>query len=77
MRSPSTLRLCRCRKCKGEKTIKEKKKAVWHIEKGMRDGSRIVLSEHGDQYVGPSGEPVFALSCLRTPSPPLLPSSLL
>ncbi|CED84780.1 -domain-containing protein [Phaffia rhodozyma] len=51
-----------CRKCKGEKTTKEKKKTTWHIEKGMIDGQRVTLREHGDQYPGaPTGDVVFIL----------------
>lgn len=41
----------RCKKCKGEKTVKEKTRQEIFIEKGMPDGYRIVLAGAGDQQV--------------------------
>lgn len=41
----------RCKKCKGEKTVKEKTRQEIFIEKGMPDGHRIVLAGAGDQEV--------------------------
>lgn len=41
----------RCKKCKGEKTIKEKTRQEIFIEKGMTDRQRIVLAGAGDQEV--------------------------
>ena len=43
--------ICRCRKCKGEKTVEEKTRQEIFIEKGMIDGQRIVLAGGGDQEV--------------------------
>lgn len=40
-----------CRKCSGQKVVSKKEKARWQVEKGMRDGDRIVLKEHGDEWV--------------------------
>ncbi|KZT29690.1 DnaJ-domain-containing protein [Neolentinus lepideus HHB14362 ss-1] len=52
----------RCKKCKGEKTVKEKTRQEIHIEKGMSDGQRIVLAGAGDQVPGsPPGDVVFVL----------------
>lgn len=45
------LRKHRCKKCKGEKTVKEKTRQEIFIEKGMPDGYRIVLAGAGDQEV--------------------------
>lgn len=41
----------RCKKCKGEKTVKERTRQEIFIEKGMTDGHRIVLAGAGDQEV--------------------------
>lgn len=41
----------RCKKCKGEKTVKEKGRQEIFIEKGMTDHQRIVLPGAGDQEV--------------------------
>ncbi|EPQ52738.1 DnaJ-domain-containing protein [Gloeophyllum trabeum ATCC 11539] len=52
----------RCKKCKGEKTVKEKTRQEIHIEKGMSDRQRIVLAGAGDQTPGsPPGDVVFVL----------------
>jgi DnaJ-class molecular chaperone len=42
---------CRCKKCKGEKVVKEKTRQEIFIEKGMSDRQRIVLAGAGDQEV--------------------------
>jgi len=44
-------RIHRCKKCKGEKTVKEKTRQEIFIEKGMTDRQRIVLAGAGDQKV--------------------------
>lgn len=44
--------VCRCKKCKGEKTTKEKKKFVWEIKRGMRHGEPVILKGEGDRAVG-------------------------
>lgn len=41
----------RCKKCKGEKTVKEKTRQEVFIEKGMNARQRIVLAGAGDQKV--------------------------
>lgn len=41
----------RCKKCKGEKTTKAKSQLNVRIEKGMRDGERIVFEGEGDHEV--------------------------
>lgn len=41
----------RCKKCKGERTVKEKTRQEIYIERGMPDGYRIVLTGAGDQEV--------------------------
>lgn len=42
---------CRCKKCKGDKVVKEKTRQEIFIEKGMVDNQRIVLAGAGDQEV--------------------------
>ncbi|KAG6898197.1 hypothetical protein C0992_003309 [Termitomyces sp. T32_za158] len=55
----------RCKKCKGEKTVKEKKRQEIIIEKGMANGQRIVLAGAGDEQPGvPAGDVVFDLKVL-------------
>lgn len=39
----------RCTVCRGKKTVQERKILEVHIEKGMENGQRIVLSGEGDQ----------------------------
>lgn len=39
----------RCKHCNGKKTIRDRKILEVHVEKGMRDGQRIVFSGEGDQ----------------------------
>ncbi|KAI5122537.1 hypothetical protein M0805_005264 [Coniferiporia weirii] len=52
----------RCKKCKGKKTIKEKKRQEIFVEKGMTDRQRIVLHEEGDQSPGvTAGDVIFVL----------------
>ncbi|GLB40514.1 putative dnaJ-domain-containing protein [Lyophyllum shimeji] len=56
----------RCKKCKGEKTIKETKRHELFIEKGMANGQRIVLHGAGDEDPGvPAGDVVFVLRAPR------------
>uniref|UniRef100_A0A0W0F751 CR-type domain-containing protein n=1 Tax=Moniliophthora roreri TaxID=221103 RepID=A0A0W0F751_MONRR len=53
---------CRCKKCKGAKTVKEKTRQEIFIEKGMADRQRIVLAGAGDEEPGiPPGDVVFVL----------------
>ncbi|KAF8907328.1 hypothetical protein CPB84DRAFT_1768933 [Gymnopilus junonius] len=55
----------RCKKCKGEKTIKEKTRQEIFVEKGMADRQRIVLAGAGDQQPGiPAGDVIFLLKVL-------------
>ncbi|KAG6333685.1 hypothetical protein ID866_5403 [Astraeus odoratus] len=59
----------RCKKCKGEKTIKEKTRQEIFIEKGMPDGHRIVLTGAGDQEPDvPPGDVIFKLKSAQHPS---------
>ncbi|KAK1222851.1 hypothetical protein PQX77_014273 [Marasmius sp. AFHP31] len=52
----------RCKKCKGEKTVKEKNRQEIFVEKGMADRQRIVLAGAGDEEPGvPTGDVVFVL----------------
>ncbi|KAI9570525.1 hypothetical protein HD554DRAFT_2170129 [Boletus coccyginus] len=56
----------RCKKCKGEKTVKEKTRQEIFIEKGMPDGYRIVLAGAGDQQPNiPPGDVIFRLKTLQ------------
>lgn len=38
----------RCKHCNGRKTVRERKVLDVHIEKGMRDGQKIIFTEEGD-----------------------------
>ncbi|TFK49892.1 DnaJ-domain-containing protein [Heliocybe sulcata] len=52
----------RCKKCKGEGTVKEKTRQEIQIGKGMSDRQRIVLAGAGDQTPGsPPGDVIFVL----------------
>ncbi|KDR78916.1 hypothetical protein GALMADRAFT_64281, partial [Galerina marginata CBS 339.88] len=52
----------RCKKCRGEKTIKERTRQEIFVEKGMADRQRIVLAGAGDQQPGvPAGDVIFVL----------------
>jgi len=52
----------RCKRCKGEKTVKEKTRQEIFVEKGMTDRQRIVLAGAGDQKPGiPAGDVIFVL----------------
>ncbi|KAI0261511.1 hypothetical protein BC834DRAFT_830170 [Gloeopeniophorella convolvens] len=56
----------RCKKCKGEKVVKEKTRQEIHIERGMTNGQRIVLAGAGDQEPGlPPGDVIFVLKTQR------------
>lgn len=39
----------RCKSCNGKKTVRDRKILEVHIDKGMRDGQKIVFSGEGDQ----------------------------
>jgi DnaJ-class molecular chaperone len=45
------LRVCRCKKCKGNRTTKEKKAVDLVVERGMMHNQKIVLKGEGDQQV--------------------------
>ncbi|KAH9936050.1 hypothetical protein B0H21DRAFT_758745 [Amylocystis lapponica] len=52
----------RCKKCKGQKTVKEKTRQEIFIERGMADRQKIVLAGAGDEEPGiPPGDVVFLL----------------
>lgn len=40
-----------CKKCRGKKTVSQKNRVNVYIDKGARDGDRIVLRGEGDQLV--------------------------
>lgn len=42
----------RCKECSGEKVIKTKKTLTVHIDKGMKQGSKIVFRQESDQAPG-------------------------
>lgn len=44
-----TIARCRCKKCKGQKTVKEKTRQEIFIERGMADRQRIILTGAGDE----------------------------
>ncbi|KAG8906322.1 hypothetical protein FRB99_007102 [Tulasnella sp. 403] len=59
----------RCKKCKGEKTVKEKKRLEIFVEKGMSDKQKIVLHGEGDQEPGAeAGDLVFVLKQTAHPN---------
>ncbi|KAI0077869.1 DnaJ-domain-containing protein [Panus rudis PR-1116 ss-1] len=59
----------RCKKCKGNKTVKEKTRQEIHIDRGMHDKQRIVLTGAGDEEPGiPPGDVIFVLKCKPHPS---------
>jgi hypothetical protein len=43
----------RCKKCKGEKVVKDKKRVEFQIEPGTENGERIALKGEGDEIVRP------------------------
>jgi len=52
----------RCRTCQGKKTIRDRKTVQVHIDKGMKDGQKIVVSGEGEQEPGvPPGDLVIVL----------------
>jgi DnaJ family protein A protein 2 len=52
----------RCDNCKGKKVIKDKKILEVHIDKGMRDGQKIVFSGEADQAPGVEpGDVIFII----------------
>lgn len=52
----------RCDVCKGKKVVKDKKILEVHVDKGMRDGQKIVFSGEADQAPGVEpGDVIFVL----------------
>ncbi|KAF9516997.1 hypothetical protein BS47DRAFT_1371562 [Hydnum rufescens UP504] len=52
----------RCKKCKGEKTVKEKKAVDVMVERGMSHNQKIVMKGEADQQPGvETGDVVFSL----------------
>lgn len=52
----------KCKECKGKKTVNERKLLSVHIDKGMKEGQKIVFNGEGDQ--GPNiipGDVIFVL----------------
>jgi len=59
----------RCKKCKGKRTLKEKKRQEIIIERGMSDKEKIILTGDGDQQPDiPPGDVVFVLQTSPHPS---------
>ncbi|KAG5439878.1 hypothetical protein PCANB_000160 [Pneumocystis canis] len=59
----------RCKDCKGKKTINERKVLSVHIDRGMKEGQKIVFNGEGDQ--GPNiipGDVIFVLEQREHPS---------
>jgi DnaJ family protein A protein 2 len=46
--------MVRCKKCKGDKVVKDKKRVEFQIEPGTENGERIALKGEGDEIVRPS-----------------------
>jgi DnaJ-class molecular chaperone len=44
----------RCKKCKGDKVVKDKKRVEFQIEPGTENGERIALKGEGDEIVRPT-----------------------
>jgi DnaJ family protein A protein 2 len=58
----------RCKKCKGQKVVEEKKPLNFWVERGMDDGHNIVLKGEADQEPGKeTGDVVFIVD--ETPHP--------
>ncbi|KAI0833287.1 DnaJ-domain-containing protein [Trametes gibbosa] len=52
----------RCKKCKGNQTVKEKTRQEIYVERGMADRQRVVLAGAGDEEPGiPPGDVIFTL----------------
>lgn len=51
----------RCKKCKGEKTVKGKNRQELVIEKGMTDRYRIIMTGAGDEEVCIPSSSIFTL----------------
>lgn len=43
--------IIRCKKCKGDKVVKDKKRVEFQIEPGTENGERIALKGEGDEAV--------------------------
>lgn len=43
--------MCRCKKCKGKKVVKEKKRVEFQIDPGTPDGENIALKGEADEAV--------------------------
>ncbi|TNY19315.1 hypothetical protein DMC30DRAFT_448066 [Rhodotorula diobovata] len=71
-----------CKKCKGARTVRDKKRVDFHVERGMHFGETIVISGEGDESpdssapgdlhitVRPLPHPTFVLVPPRSPSSP-------
>lgn len=47
----------RCKKCKGERTLPDKKRVEFELERGLHFGERIVVKGEGDESVSPRVSP--------------------
>ncbi|OWZ74394.1 hypothetical protein AYX14_00041 [Cryptococcus neoformans] len=59
----------KCKKCKGQKVVKEKKRIEFMIDPGTEDGERIALRGEGDEAPDiPPGDVIFLIRHLPHPS---------
>lgn len=71
------LTIISCKKCKGNKTIKDKTRQEIYIERGMADRQRVVLAGAGDEEVAAVlAYPESMILILRSPVSPQGMSSL-
>ena len=56
----------RCKKCKGDKVVKDKKRVEFQIEPGTENGERIALKGEGDEIVGHTSDIAIRLTTSRT-----------
>jgi len=56
----------RCKKCKGDKVVKDKKRVEFQIEPGTENGERIALKGEGDEIVSHTFDIAIKLTTSRT-----------
>ncbi|KAK9893659.1 DnaJ-domain-containing protein [Cystobasidium minutum MCA 4210] len=65
-----------CKKCKGSKTVKQKKTVTAYVERGARSGDRIVLRGEGEQYPGQqAGDIILIIKTKPHPTFSLIPGT--
>ena len=55
----------RCKRCKGQKVVEEKKKIIVHIEPGMEDNDRITFSGCSDEAPNADTGDLVVVLCLK------------